>query len=324
MHITRNEFKIFASLFVKNFKNSKSSMSGLSSSHGGVRSANYKNLDAEVFSEYNFKNKNLLQKKVFEDDVKPRSEKQARSREKIGIKVANYHSGPFSCIPKAGPGGSSSSKKPKLTCIDQATCTEELMMSQKKGTMSNLEKPGANSSPQIDNGHLNLDIRDLCRASRGSFNAAKNSQAENDFEVRNLYDDANDLSVDSNDAKYILENDFEDSSYQAIEVERSSRSNSELPHKKISNSNKNGKLDLENLRLKFDYEDEVRISEEKGCKEAPPPSPEPKAMPNKPDGLQRSYVNMIKKINIQFEEQRVRAKEERTQHLRLSAESSRY
>lgn len=322
IHITKNEFKIFSKLFIVGFQKSKSSVSGFSSGHAAIRSVNEKRLDSGVFSEYNFKNKRVGKKLHLEDNQKPLSAKDGCSVEGQVEGLASYQSGPLTKLPLRIPQASSSHKKPPVTFADQATNTEEVAAQLQVQVLTFQQTLALAGERQGSPGHLKIDLKDICRRESPREETEQDDHEDQEIELRNIYDDENDLSVDSNDPKYILEDDLEESSYRAVDVDNGELLQPSCRKPKASAQKSKARLDLENLKLKFDYDQDVRISDETDI-QVPIPSPEiSDSKKLKGNYIQKSFVEMIKKISLKSEEPKLQSSQVRADHVKSFQEST--
>lgn len=223
--------------------------------------------EAQVFGELNQKKKKRSNASLNE---KPNSVKHGSSGEKI-VKVAvNYQSVPQNPTLKPGKPEPSSLNPLSKGMKDEATFTEAFESPSKRHS----SPPNPPLLSAGDSDHIRVDLRDICPPSRSS--SVNHSVGKGGRQERNRdFDDEDDMSVDSNDdPKYIFEDDFEDASFRAVDTkDERAESIREIGHEKDTENrdyHTGLRVDMDNLRLKFDYDDQTPLVEDEGEPHARP------------------------------------------------------
>jgi hypothetical protein len=114
-----------------------------------------------------------------------------------------------------------------------------------------------NSRESADRGHLKLDIQDLCSGQDKLMEAEFAHRDVNERDQGHCYDDKNNMSFDSNDEHYEV---LREELYNEINRSdsKSGTSSKNVPVK-TNPKPSSGKIDLDNLKLKYDYDTEFHL-----------------------------------------------------------------
>lgn len=254
IHITKNELKIFSKLFVNSIRMANSSHAGQSSSHGGVRMVGIPIPASQILK--NLKQKHMQQssKSLIE---KPKSAQIGSPEDKVIKLAVNYQSVPHNYALKPPTPKTSPQTILKKEIIDEPTYREEKFDAKDVRDDHLLYSP----TGREDSDYIQIDIKDICPPSRTSSSCRISVKYSQKKERNDDFDDADDLSVDSEDTKYIFEDDFEDASFMAIDTkderDQCHSENSKNQSRDKDMHDKDIKIDMDNLRLKYDYDSKL-------------------------------------------------------------------